>query len=62
MFVYSIICRNNASILNLGGGFQWQSEYLWCMIEVKSKNFPTVFKNTGKNLKKRKKGWKNGNF
>ncbi|KAE9539820.1 hypothetical protein AGLY_005072 [Aphis glycines] len=27
----------------LGGGFLWQSEYPWCIIEVK-KHFPTVFK------------------
>ncbi|KAF0762898.1 Uncharacterized protein FWK35_00038139 [Aphis craccivora] len=26
------------------GGFQWQGEYPWCIIEVKRKNSPTVFK------------------
>ncbi|KAF0754176.1 Uncharacterized protein FWK35_00015246 [Aphis craccivora] len=30
-----ITCRNNASILNIGGGFQCQSEYPWCIIKVK---------------------------
>ncbi|KAF0769909.1 Uncharacterized protein FWK35_00020096 [Aphis craccivora] len=33
--VYSITCQNNALISNFGGGFRWQSEYLWCIIEVK---------------------------
>ncbi|KAF0709751.1 Uncharacterized protein FWK35_00038151, partial [Aphis craccivora] len=33
--VYSVTSRNNASISNFGGGFQWQSEYPWCIIEVK---------------------------
>ncbi|KAF0766124.1 Uncharacterized protein FWK35_00014013 [Aphis craccivora] len=28
----------------LGGGFRCKSEYPWCIIEVKSKHFPTVFK------------------
>ncbi|KAF0771222.1 Uncharacterized protein FWK35_00001957 [Aphis craccivora] len=41
--VYSITCQNNASILNFRGGIRLQSEYPWCIIEVKSKNFPTVF-------------------
>ncbi|KAE9544319.1 hypothetical protein AGLY_001498, partial [Aphis glycines] len=26
------------------GGFRWQSEYPWCIIEVKSKKLPVVFK------------------
>ncbi|KAF0771856.1 Uncharacterized protein FWK35_00006006, partial [Aphis craccivora] len=38
---YSITSRNNASISNFGSGFRWQSEYPWCIIEVKSKHFPT---------------------
>ncbi|KAE9532625.1 hypothetical protein AGLY_009706 [Aphis glycines] len=42
--VYSITCRNNASISNFRGGFRLLSEYPWCIIEVKSKHFPTVFK------------------
>ncbi|KAF0773331.1 Uncharacterized protein FWK35_00006550 [Aphis craccivora] len=50
--VYSITSRNNASISNFGGGFQWQSEYLWCIIEVKSKHFPTDLKKIEKKRKK----------
>ncbi|KAF0759479.1 Uncharacterized protein FWK35_00013310 [Aphis craccivora] len=42
--VYSIISRNNAPILNYRGGFRWKNEYSWCIIEAKSKHFPTVFK------------------
>ncbi|KAF0765099.1 Uncharacterized protein FWK35_00003529, partial [Aphis craccivora] len=42
-------CLNNASISNLRGGFRWQSKYPWCLIEVKSKHFPTVFKKIKKN-------------
>ncbi|KAF0760583.1 Uncharacterized protein FWK35_00030436, partial [Aphis craccivora] len=42
--VYSIICQNNAPISNFGGGFRCKSEYPWCIIEEKSKNFPTAFK------------------
>ncbi|KAF0753696.1 Uncharacterized protein FWK35_00021332 [Aphis craccivora] len=30
--MYSITCRNNASILNFGGGFQWQSECPWTLV------------------------------
>ncbi|KAE9525152.1 hypothetical protein AGLY_014566 [Aphis glycines] len=47
-----ITSRNNASISNFGGGFRWKSEYPWCIIEVKSKHFPTVFKKIEKNKKK----------
>ncbi|KAF0751169.1 Uncharacterized protein FWK35_00023260 [Aphis craccivora] len=36
----------------LGGGFRCKSKYPWCIIEVKSKHFPTVFK---KNRVKQKK-------
>ncbi|KAF0771716.1 Uncharacterized protein FWK35_00012215 [Aphis craccivora] len=50
--VHSITSRNNASILSFGGGFRWQSEYSWCIIEAKSKHFPKVFK---KNQEKQKK-------
>ncbi|KAE9537454.1 hypothetical protein AGLY_006477 [Aphis glycines] len=32
--VYSITSRNNTSISNFGGGFLWQSENPWCIIEV----------------------------
>ncbi|KAF0762597.1 Uncharacterized protein FWK35_00016144 [Aphis craccivora] len=36
-------------------GFRWKSEYPWCIMEVKSKNFPRVFKKSiflcGLNLK-----------
>ncbi|KAF0772685.1 Uncharacterized protein FWK35_00003994 [Aphis craccivora] len=51
--VYSITSRNNAPISNFGGGCQCKSEYPWCIIEVKSKHFPTVFKKTKKNKKKK---------
>ncbi|KAF0760208.1 Uncharacterized protein FWK35_00011115, partial [Aphis craccivora] len=37
MSVYSITNRKNASISNYGSGFQWKTEYLWCIIEVKKK-------------------------
>ncbi|KAF0767535.1 Uncharacterized protein FWK35_00002086 [Aphis craccivora] len=50
--VYSITSRNNASFSNFGGGFRWKSEYPWCIIKVKSKRFPTVFKKIEKNQKK----------
>ncbi|KAF0712296.1 Uncharacterized protein FWK35_00036162 [Aphis craccivora] len=30
------IIRNNAPISNYGGGFRCNSEYPWCIIEVKS--------------------------
>ncbi|KAF0749674.1 Uncharacterized protein FWK35_00036671, partial [Aphis craccivora] len=43
---------NNAPISNYGGGFRCKSEYPWCIIEVKSKHFPTVFKKIEKNKKK----------
>ncbi|KAE9540046.1 hypothetical protein AGLY_005298 [Aphis glycines] len=33
--INNITSRNNASILNFGGGFRWQSEYPWYIIEVK---------------------------
>ncbi|KAF0764149.1 Uncharacterized protein FWK35_00006173, partial [Aphis craccivora] len=39
-----ITYQNNASIINFRFGFRWKNEYLWCIIEVKSKNFPRVFK------------------
>ncbi|KAF0768783.1 Uncharacterized protein FWK35_00008596 [Aphis craccivora] len=51
----SITCRNNASISNFGGGFRWKNKYPWCIIEVKSKHFPTVLK---KKLRKTKKDGK----
>ncbi|KAE9541249.1 hypothetical protein AGLY_004494 [Aphis glycines] len=47
-----ITSRNNASISKFGGGFRWKSEYPWCIIKVKSKHFPTVFKKIEKNKKK----------
>ncbi|KAF0773185.1 Uncharacterized protein FWK35_00002041 [Aphis craccivora] len=47
--------RNNAPISNFGGGFRCKSEYPWCIIEVKSIHFPTVFKKIEKNKKKRRK-------
>ncbi|KAF0769731.1 Uncharacterized protein FWK35_00023678 [Aphis craccivora] len=42
--LYSITSRNNAPISKYRGGFRCKSEYPWCIIEVKSKHFPTVFK------------------
>ncbi|KAF0760082.1 Uncharacterized protein FWK35_00030598, partial [Aphis craccivora] len=42
--VYTRTCRNNASISNFGGGFRCKSEYPRCIIVVKSKHFPTIFK------------------
>ncbi|KAF0770172.1 Uncharacterized protein FWK35_00009618 [Aphis craccivora] len=50
--VYSITSRNNAPISNYGGGFRCKSEYPWCIIEIKSKHFPTVLKKIEKNKKK----------
>ncbi|KAF0754774.1 Uncharacterized protein FWK35_00020760 [Aphis craccivora] len=35
------------------GGFRCKSEYPWCIIKVKSKHFPTVFKKIKKNKKKK---------
>ncbi|KAF0771129.1 Uncharacterized protein FWK35_00020709 [Aphis craccivora] len=53
-FTMIITSRNNAPISNYGGGFRCKSEYPWCIIEVKSKHFPTVFKKIEKNKKKKK--------
>ncbi|KAF0757120.1 Uncharacterized protein FWK35_00004820 [Aphis craccivora] len=39
-----ITYRNNASIPNFGGGFRWQSEYPWCIIEVTQKCITTILK------------------
>ncbi|KAF0760719.1 Uncharacterized protein FWK35_00010454 [Aphis craccivora] len=52
-FTMIITNRNNAPISNFGGGFRCKSEYPWCIIEVKSKHFPTVFKKIEKNKKKK---------
>ncbi|KAF0759029.1 Uncharacterized protein FWK35_00011676 [Aphis craccivora] len=49
--VYSITGRNNAPISN------YKSEYPWCIIEVKSKHFPTVLKKIEKNKKKMTEKW-----
>ncbi|KAF0773763.1 Uncharacterized protein FWK35_00000053 [Aphis craccivora] len=51
-FTIIITSQNNAPISNLGGGFRCQSEYPWCIIEVKSKHLLTSFQN---NREKRKK-------
>ncbi|KAF0751220.1 Uncharacterized protein FWK35_00019555 [Aphis craccivora] len=51
-FTMIITSRNNAPISNFGGGFRSKSEYPWCIIKVKSKHFPTVFKKIEKNKKK----------
>ncbi|KAF0772063.1 Uncharacterized protein FWK35_00002913 [Aphis craccivora] len=47
-----ITSRNNAPISNFAGGFRCKSEYPWCIIKVKSKDFPTAFKKIEKNKKK----------
>ncbi|KAF0749802.1 Uncharacterized protein FWK35_00016103 [Aphis craccivora] len=44
VLIYNITSQNNASISNFGGSFRWKSEYPWCILEAKSKHFPTVFK------------------
>ncbi|KAF0766316.1 Uncharacterized protein FWK35_00005333 [Aphis craccivora] len=51
-FTMIITRRNNAPISNSGGGFRCNSEYPWCIIEVKNKHFSTVFKKIEKNKKK----------
>ncbi|KAF0745807.1 Uncharacterized protein FWK35_00038224 [Aphis craccivora] len=56
--MHSITSQNNAPISNYGGSFRCKSEYPWCIIEVKSKHFPTVLK---KNQEKKNDG-KTGNF
>ncbi|KAE9542404.1 hypothetical protein AGLY_003531, partial [Aphis glycines] len=50
--MYNITFRNNASISNFGGGFQWQSKYPWCIIEIKS--FQKNRENKNKVTEKRK--------
>ncbi|KAF0769759.1 Uncharacterized protein FWK35_00003557, partial [Aphis craccivora] len=55
-FTMIITSQNNAPNSNFGGGFRCKSEYPWCIIEVKSKHFPTVFKKIEKKKKKRKTG------
>ncbi|KAE9543778.1 hypothetical protein AGLY_002008, partial [Aphis glycines] len=55
-FTMIITSRNNAPISNYGSGFRCKSEYPWCIIEVKSKYFPTVFKKNEKNKKKKNNG------
>ncbi|KAF0763583.1 Uncharacterized protein FWK35_00026345 [Aphis craccivora] len=50
--VYSITSQNNFPISNFGGGFRCKNEYHWCIVEVKSEHFPTVFKEIEKNKKK----------
>ncbi|KAE9537364.1 hypothetical protein AGLY_006387 [Aphis glycines] len=52
-YTFLVSTRNNASISNFGGGLRWKSEYPWCIIKVKSKHFPTVFKKIKKNKKKK---------
>ncbi|KAF0734273.1 Uncharacterized protein FWK35_00034448, partial [Aphis craccivora] len=40
--LYSITSRNNnAPISNFEGGFRCKNEYPWCIIDIKSKHFPT---------------------
>ncbi|KAF0747403.1 Uncharacterized protein FWK35_00024663 [Aphis craccivora] len=47
-----ITCRNNTSISIFGrGAFRLQIEYIWCIIQVKSKHFLEVFKKIGKTKK-----------
>ncbi|KAF0766861.1 Uncharacterized protein FWK35_00012177, partial [Aphis craccivora] len=50
--VYSITSRNNAPISNYGGGLGCKNEYPWCIIGIKNKHIPTVFKKIEKNKKK----------
>ncbi|KAF0763476.1 Uncharacterized protein FWK35_00010220, partial [Aphis craccivora] len=57
LFVCYCVCeqyntRNNASISNFRSGFRWQSEYSWCIIDVKRVHFPTFFKKIENNKKK----------
>ncbi|KAF0705608.1 Uncharacterized protein FWK35_00038089 [Aphis craccivora] len=55
MCVFFVFCvcvqhnysRNNALVLNFGGGFRWQNEYSWCIIG----KLPTIFKKIEKNGK-----------
>ncbi|KAF0772353.1 Uncharacterized protein FWK35_00002619 [Aphis craccivora] len=52
-FLCMCLCsRNTAPISNFGGGFRCKSEYPWCIMEVKSKHFPTFFKKIENNKKK----------
>ncbi|KAF0752469.1 Uncharacterized protein FWK35_00021842 [Aphis craccivora] len=49
MSVYSITSRNNALISNFVGGFRWQNQYPWCIIEFSKKSRKTKKKkNDGK--------------
>ncbi|KAF0768656.1 Uncharacterized protein FWK35_00012726 [Aphis craccivora] len=49
-FTMIVTSQNNASISNFGGGFRWQSDYPWCIIEVKT--FSNSFqKNREKQIK-----------
>ncbi|KAF0757486.1 Uncharacterized protein FWK35_00009497 [Aphis craccivora] len=42
-FTMVIPCRSNASLFSkFGDGFRWKIEHPWCIIEVKSKHFPTT--------------------
>ncbi|KAE9535933.1 hypothetical protein AGLY_007834 [Aphis glycines] len=50
--IKNITSRNNALISNFRGSFRYKSEYPWCIIQVKSKHFPSVFKKIGKIKKK----------
>ncbi|KAF0762322.1 Uncharacterized protein FWK35_00017762 [Aphis craccivora] len=52
-FTMIITSRNNAPISNFGGGFRCKSEYPWCIIQIKSKHFSTVFKKIEINKKKK---------
>ncbi|KAF0764143.1 Uncharacterized protein FWK35_00011098, partial [Aphis craccivora] len=49
-FTMIITSRNNAPISNFRDGFRWKSEYPWCIIEFKSKQF--LKKNREKQKKK----------
>ncbi|KAF0762859.1 Uncharacterized protein FWK35_00018228 [Aphis craccivora] len=59
MCVFFFVCLCTAYLVEImlqfqtsGGGLRCKSEYPWCIIKVKSKHFPTVFK---KNREKQKK-------
>ncbi|KAF0760250.1 Uncharacterized protein FWK35_00017060 [Aphis craccivora] len=60
--VYSITIRINIPISNFGGGFRCKSEFPWCIIEAKSKHFPTVFKMTKKRAFSRKTNFRPNQF
>ncbi|KAF0745916.1 Uncharacterized protein FWK35_00037387, partial [Aphis craccivora] len=59
IYFYKIICRNNASISNFGGGFRWKIESSWCIGEVIFE-IPNSFQKCREKPKKKLR--KNGNL